>query len=117
PDVTIADFKAMMGALEIGNRRLQEIVDRYGADTMVQATQDIQDYTADRAREVLRRIPDGSYDSWDYLDEDVVSGIPLRVRLRMAVNDGKVLLDLTGTDPLSDSSFNLASLGRRMYWL
>ncbi|WP_323013160.1 hydantoinase B/oxoprolinase family protein [Devosia sp.] len=117
PDVTIADFKAMMGALEIGNRRLQEIVDRYGADTMVQATQDIQDYTADRAREVFRRIPDGSYDFWDYLDEDVVSGIPLRVRLRMAVNDGKVLLDLTGTDPLSDSSFNLASLGRRMYWL
>lgn len=117
PDVTIADFKAMMGALETGNRRYRDVLERFGADTVLQAQSDLLDYTAERARDVLRKIPDGSYDFWDYLDDDVVTNIPLRVRLRMEVSDGRVLLDLSGTDPETQSAFNVPSLGRRMYWL
>lgn len=117
PDVTIADFKAMMGALETGNRRYGDVIERFGVDTVLQAQVDLLNYTAARARDVLRRIPDGVYDFWDYLDDDVVTNIPLRVRLGMEVKDGQVLLDLTGTDPETQSAFNVPSLGRRMYWL
>lgn len=117
PDITIADFKAMMGALETGNRRYADAIARFGVDTVLQAQVDLLDYTAARAREVLRRIPDGVYEFWDYLDDDVVTNIPLRVRLRMEVRDGEVELDLTGTDPETRSAFNVPSLGRRMYWL
>ncbi|PSM16252.1 hydantoinase B/oxoprolinase family protein [Nitratireductor sp. StC3] len=117
PDITIADFKAMMGALETGNRRYADIIARFGAPTVLQAQTDLLDYTAARGRAVLRRIPDGVYEFWDYLDDDVVTNIPLRVRLRMEVKDGEVLLDLTGTDPETRSAFNVPSLGRRMYWL
>lgn len=117
PDITIADFKAMIGALETGNRRYADVIRRFGAETVLQAQEDLLNYAAARARNVLRRIPDGVYDFWDYLDDDVVTNIPLRVRLRMVVEDGQVTLDLTGTDPETQSSFNVPSLGRRMYWL
>ncbi|WP_373355934.1 hydantoinase B/oxoprolinase family protein [Pseudoroseicyclus sp. CXY001] len=117
PDITIADLHAMLGALAKGEERVKDIAGRYGTEAVVQAQGDIQDYAAARAREVLRRIPDGAYDFWDYMDDDVLSDIPLRIRVKLTASDGLVTLDLTGTDPESESSYNTPTLGKRMYWL
>lgn len=117
PDVTIADFGAMMGALSLGERRLKEVAERFGADVMVAAQGALQDYAAERARAILRKIPDGVYEFWDYMDDDAVSNLPIRVRLKLTVDDGAIHMDLTGTDPATNSAFNVPSLGMRMYWL
>ncbi len=117
PEVVIGDVKAMLGALETGNRRLQELIAKQGVDRLLAAQADLQDDTAQKARAVLRRIPDGSYEFWDLLDDDMVSGIPIRVRLTMRVRDGAIELDLTDTDPAVRSAYNVPSMGRRMYWL
>jgi N-methylhydantoinase B len=113
----LGDLKAMLGALEAGGRRLSEMIALQGVATVLAAQADLQEYTALKAREVLRRIPDGSYEFWDFLDDDMVTGIPIRVRLRMTVRDGEVELDTTGTDPQVRSAYNVPSMGKRMYWL
>ena len=122
PEVVIGDLKAMLGALETGNRRLLELIARQGGAQsgvarLLAAQRDLQDDTEAKARAVLRRIPDGDYEFWDLLDDDMVSGIPIRVRLTMRVRDGAVELDLTGTDPAVRSAYNVPSMGKRMYWL
>jgi len=117
PDITIADFMSMLGALKKGEERVMDIVGRYGADTVVQAQADICDYAALRARDVLRRIPDGTYSFWEYMDDDGLTGIPLRIRVALTARDGEITMDLTGTDPETQSSFNTPTLGERMYWL
>ena len=116
-DVVLGDIKAMLGAIETGNRRIQDLVAKQGVARLLAAQRDLMDYSAAKAREVLRRIPDGAYEFWDVLDDDMVTGIPIRVRLRMSVNDGAVELDLTGTDPQVRTAYNVPSMGRRMYWL
>ncbi|HSZ92665.1 MAG TPA: hydantoinase B/oxoprolinase family protein, partial [Acetobacteraceae bacterium] len=60
---------------------------------------------------------DGVYEFWDFLDDDMVTGIPIRVRLRMTVNDGLVDLDMSGSDPQVRSAYNVPTMGRRTYWL
>ena len=35
----------------------------------------------------------------------------------MRVRDGKVELDVTGTDPQVRTAYNVPSMGKRMYWL
>lgn len=117
PDTTMGDLKAMLGALSVGEDRFRELAARFGVDDIVAASQDLQDYAAARAREVFRLIPDGHYDFWDYMDDDYVSRIPVRVRVRTVVEDGKVCLDLTGTDPQVKSAYNVPTMGQRIYWL
>jgi N-methylhydantoinase B len=117
PEVVIGDLKAMLGALETGNRRLQDLIAKQGVARLLAAQRDLLEYTALKARAVLRRIPDGDYEFWDVLDDDMISGIPIRVRLTMRVRDGAVELDVTGTDPQVRTAYNVPSMGKRMYWL
>jgi len=42
-------------------------------ETVLAMQRDLQSYTAAKAREVLRKIPDGTYEFWDFLDDDMVT--------------------------------------------
>lgn len=117
PDTTIADLKAMAGALLLGERRIVELADSIGVEALLQTAADLQDYAELRCRDVLRTIPDGDYEFWDFMDDDMISRIPVRIRCKMSVRDGKVALDLTGTDPQVRTAYNVPSMGRRMFWL
>ena len=112
PETNMADLQAMLGSLEVGGRRVKDTIDHYGADTFVNCQRALKDYAEKKARDVLRLLPDGRYDFWDYLDDDLLSPYPVRVRVRMTVNDGLVHFDLTGTDPQVDASYNLPTAGK-----
>ena len=112
PETNMADLKAMLGALEVGGRRVGDAIGRYGVETFIASQGALKDYAADKAREVLRLLPDGVYDFWDYLDDDVVSRIPLRLRVRATVADGRVHFDVTGTDPQVEASYNIPTAGK-----
>ena len=116
PEVNMGDIHAMIGALNIGARRIGEVVERYDADTLVAAQGALQDYAAAKARAVLRMIPDGAYEFWDFMDDDAVSAVPVRLRVRMTVEDGEVDLDVTETDPQVAGAYNVPTLGKRNYW-
>lgn len=113
PDENMGDLKAMMAALDTGARRIADMIDQHGLDTVLQAQDDLIDYAAAKARDVLRRIPDGSYEFWDYLDDDMVSPLPVRIRLALTARDGEIELDFTGTDPQVNAAYNIATMGKR----
>jgi N-methylhydantoinase B len=117
PETNLGDIRAMLGALEAGERRIAEIIERYSVAIFLDAQKTLQDLAAAKARAVLRRIPDGSYDFWDYMDDDLVSRFPVRLRVCMTVADGLVHLDLTGTDPQSKSAYNCPTLAPLHHWL
>ena len=117
PDLNMADIKAMLGALHVGNELVAEIIERHGLDTFLDCQSDLLDYSAARARTVLRRIPDGTHAFWDYMDDDLVTRIPTRIRVEMTVADGAVHVDVSGTDPQVAAAYNVPTLGQRHPWL
>ena len=117
PDTNMGDVHAMVGALAAGQRQVTEICERYGAQAFVDCQKALQDYAAEKARAVLKKIPNGVYDFWDYMDDDLVSKYPVRLRIKMAVQDGEIHLDLTSTDPQSPSSFNCPTQTELHHWL
>ncbi|MDP6787244.1 MAG: hydantoinase B/oxoprolinase family protein [Rhodospirillales bacterium] len=117
PDVNMGDIKAMLGSLETGAQRVADIIERHGVDDFLTGQKDLQDYSADKARDVLRRIPDGTYEFWDFMDDDMVSAIPLRMRVKLEVLDGRLNIDLTDTDPQVAASYNVPTMGGRNYWI
>lgn len=117
PDQNIADLKAMLGALNVGGQLVADLIQQVGKDVFLAAQTSVQDYSAARSRDALRRLPDGVYEAWDFLDDDLVTRIPIRVRVKMTVKNGTVELDLTGTDPQVGAAYNVPTMGRLHPWL
>lgn len=116
PDQNIADVKAMIGAMGAGEKRFLDLIERHGVATVIAAESEIQNYAAVKSREVLRQLPDGVYEFWDYMDDDIVSGIPVRYRVKMTVRDGEVELDPAYTDPNLKAAFNFPSANKQNAW-
>lgn len=116
PSSNTGDIRAMIAAALIAQERISEIIGKYGVQTFRQVQEDLISYSAARAKAVLKRIPNGSYEAWDYMDDDFSSNIPLRFRVTLTASDGEITLDFTGTDPQTPSSYNIPSCGRRSHW-
>lgn len=117
PDDNIGDLQAMLAAHKVAQRRVSEVIEQHGLETFMAAQDDLIAYAATKAREVLRLLPDGDYDFWDYMDDDLVTAIPLRMRVKMIVRDGQVTLDFSGTDPQMLAAYNVPTSGKRHAWL
>ena len=59
PDVNDGDMQAMITALSIGERRVQDIIARHGVDAFMAAQDELAGYARRRALAIQRRIPDG----------------------------------------------------------
>ena len=117
PEANLGDIQAMLTALETGARRVADLIARHGVDVFEAAQQALADYAKAKSLKVRRQIPDGKYTFWDYLDDDYVSRIPIRVRCEMTVSDGAIHLDFRGTDPQVPAAYNVPTGGTRHPWL
>ncbi|MEV5706201.1 hydantoinase B/oxoprolinase family protein, partial [Actinoallomurus sp. NPDC052274] len=79
PEANLGDIRAMRAALGTGRDRLAGVIAQHGVDSVLDAYQDLVDYTAEKARAALARLDDGTYRFVDYLDDDAVSDIPVRL--------------------------------------
>jgi len=100
------DLTAQIAANRTGERRLLEIVARYGRRESLSYAAHLQDYAERMVRALLRRIPEGSYTAEDYLDNDGIRPGRIRIRARLTIRDGSLQVDFTGTDPQVSGSVN-----------
>jgi len=61
PDLTIGDFNAQFAANAIGVMRVKQLCERYGADKVEAAMQEMQDYTERRVRAAIAKAPKGVF--------------------------------------------------------
>ena len=76
---------------------------------MVAGMAAVQDYVERTVRQRLAALPDGSWETVDYIDRDVSGGegmIPIRVKTTIAGD--KVIYDFTGSHPTIGSIYNSA---------
>ncbi|MFJ1309248.1 hydantoinase B/oxoprolinase family protein [Agrobacterium sp. P15N1-A] len=117
PEQNIGDLQAQIASVNIGERKMQEIVARFGFDDFLDGVRQIFDYAEEQTRQILTRVPDGDYFFADYADEDSVGGRPCRVALTLKIRGGEAVLDYTGSDPQLGSSLNMPTGGRERHSL
>jgi N-methylhydantoinase B len=117
PEINLGDIKAMLAALLVGEKRVHDMVENLGVDGFLAAQEAITAYASAKALAVQKQIPDGTTEFWDYLDDDFVSKVPVRVRCKLTANNGHVHLDFTGTDPQVAAAYNVPTAGKRHPWL
>ncbi len=107
PQQNLGDLKALVGALNTGERKVQAMLAKFGRDTFREGLAGLLDWAEHQARDILRSIPDGEYGFCDYADEDGVDGNPCRLALTLTIKGDEAVLDFTGTDPQLTSSLNV----------
>ena len=98
PKVTYGDLMAMVGSLNVAERRLNSLIDTYGYETVTTATADLIGIAERRMSEEIRRIPDGEYRFSDIIEDDGVSEGSYLVDCTVVVDGGNVTCDFTGSD-------------------
>ena len=119
PDLVTGDLRALRSSLHVGARKLEELVARYGRETVAAAADLILDRSEQAVREELERIPDGTYRFVDHLDDVGPGTPPLRMEVAVTVDGGEVVFDFTGTDPQTPSAINstLSYTRSYCYWV
>ncbi|GGO96608.1 hydantoinase B/oxoprolinase family protein [Wenjunlia tyrosinilytica] len=108
PDSLAADLDAECSACLMGSRRLAELFERYGRDTVEACFDAILDKTTQTyRREILSKIPDGSYVWEDYAEHDGVDEPMLHTqRITLTKTADKILIDFTGTSRQAKGPIN-----------
>ena len=108
PDSLAADLDAECSACLMGARRIAELFERYGRETIEACFQAILDKTTETyRREILSKIPDGTFVWEDYAEHDGVEAPRLHTqRITLTKNPEKIVLDFTGTSPQAKGPIN-----------
>lgn len=77
PEERIGDIKAQVGALTVGERRLTELLDRYGADTVEASIAELKRRSEQQMRAYIAGVPDGTYRFSSFIDSDGIVNEPL----------------------------------------
>lgn len=100
------DLAAQVAACRLGERRLLELVGKYGVRKTEVYLSALQRYSAKLMREALARIPAGVYSAEDYLDDDGYSRQPIRLHVSIQIRRGRAIIDFAGTAPSQRGSVN-----------
>ncbi|MBI1383994.1 MAG: hydantoin utilization protein B [Rhizobiales bacterium] len=111
PEQNWGDMKAQVAAVNTGERKVHEMIARFGFETFIEGRAALLDHGEAQARRVIAAIPDGEYFFADYTDEDSVGGYPCRIALNLVVKGDELLFDFSQSDPQLTSSLNIPSGG------
>ncbi len=97
------DIKAQAAANFVGEKRVLEVVDKYGIEAFEEAYKESFTHAEKLVRKRLEEIPAGTYSAEDYLE--LPNGKDLKIRVSISIGH-KVLVDYQGTDSQVQAPLN-----------
>ncbi len=97
PDERRGDLAAQIAACRTGERRLHEMVDRYGWSVVYEHEAALLDYSERLTRAAIRALPDGDYSFRDVMDDDGLTDEPVTIAVTVSVSGDAMTLDFSET--------------------
>jgi len=120
PDMSLGDMWAGVAALRVGDQRLRDLVARYGRDAVEDAVRGLLEAGERQARMELAKLPKGSFEAEDWIDDDGIGNGPFAIRVRVTITDDRFVVDFTGSHPqvpgpINNTAAGLASAARSAF--
>jgi N-methylhydantoinase B len=106
PEKVVGDVQALVAGVNTMARRLDELIERYGADDLDRVVNEHLDATEARTRAGLRELPDGIYTGAFDIDGDGLTDRQYHVEVTVTLDDGELTADFAGTSPQSGGAIN-----------
>ncbi len=102
------DLNGQLNALSLGVRRMDDLLGEYGAGTVTGALGELRARAAKLMRACIAELPDGTYSAEDWLDNDGIADVPLKIALDITVRGDTLTLDFSRTAPACAGPVNIA---------
>src|SRR5215212_4342296 len=96
------DLNGQLNALDLGERRMNALLDEHGEETIAAATAQLSARAEALMRSNIAALPDGTYSYDDFLDNDGVTYQPLRISLYLTIAGDRLVLDFSRSAPPCD---------------
>lgn len=110
PDQWYGDYLAGVGAARIGERKLKELCQEYGGETVKAFCDAYQEYGEKRMKEEIRKLPSGK---WDYqIKHDPIpgvlpQGVNIYIKCSIDPDEGRITIDLRENEDSQICGLNL----------
>ncbi len=102
PDFLTGDLWAGVASIRVGERRVQEIANKYGKDVFIHALEEYMDYGERVSLSALKRLPKGKY----FLKEEQDNGQYFNVTVE--IRDNEFIVDLSDNPDQDKGPFNMS---------
>ena len=102
------DLNGQLNALALGVRRMDDLLGEYGAGTVTGALGELRARAAKLMRACIAELPDGTYSAEDWLDNDGIADVPLKIALDVTVKGETLTLDFSRTASACAGPVNIA---------
>jgi N-methylhydantoinase B len=110
PRQNYGDLRAMIGSVDLGVDRIQQIICKYGLNVFRKTCEDLMDYSERRMRAELSSFPDGVYSFEDVVENDGIEAVPYTVAIDLHIQDDEVVADYSRSSRQAKGPIN-ATLG------
>ena len=104
PEERMGDLKAQTAANITGERRVLELVKKHGRKMFEQACEESLKKTEQLMRLRVSKIPSGTYQAQDYLEDP--DGHDIRLQVTLTISKERLEIDYTGTDSQVSNPLN-----------
>jgi N-methylhydantoinase B len=102
------DLNGQINALDLGARRLADLLADYGAATVAESLGELRARAATLMRANISALPDGTYSAEDFLDNDGIVDVPLKIALDITIRGEEMTLDFARSAPPCAGPVNIA---------
>ncbi|HVY16733.1 MAG TPA: hydantoinase B/oxoprolinase family protein [Rhodopila sp.] len=97
PDATLGDLQAQMAGCLTAERRLGEVVARYGCRGFADLAEAMLDYGDRYTKVMISQFPDGEYAAETLIEDEIASPDLVRLSVRLAIAGSRLHIDFAGT--------------------
>jgi N-methylhydantoinase B len=98
PDALWVDMKAQVASCRVAEKRILELLGKYGVRKTRETIEDIHRYAERRMRLQIGLLSDGVYEGEACLDSDGFSDAPIRIKVAITVKGEEAWVDFAGSD-------------------
>jgi N-methylhydantoinase B len=98
PELVVGDIRGQIGSSRLGEKRFQELMEKYGKDTLLDSYEQLFSLTERRVRSEIAGWADGVAEGERFVDSDGIDlDHPVRIHVRVEKKGDRLLFDFTGS--------------------
>ena len=108
PGSLYGDLNGQINALDLGERRLEDLLNEYGDEQVRAAFTELQNRAAQLMRSNISELPNGTFVCDDWLDNDGLVDEPLKIALDLKIENDRMSLDFSRTSAACAGPVNIS---------
>ncbi|MEJ8473789.1 hydantoinase B/oxoprolinase family protein [Roseibium algae] len=102
------DLNGQINALELGEKRMNALLDEYKDATVADCLVELKTRAAQMMWAQISELPSGTVSAEDFLDNDGIVDEPLKIALDLTIDGNRMVLDFTRSSPACAGPVNIS---------